>query len=153
MLLNIGPKDDGGIQSWQAKIMERIGKWMKKHGESIYGCGGEWQLPFNSGLAPWITTRKRNILYMHLIRYPGESFSIANLHDYWLKAAEILDTGKELKIIHEPTRDIITGLPRRSPDDITTVVKLIIRYKRQSEQNEKRIIALDDPESILKIYV
>lgn len=141
MLLNIGPKANGSIQTWQAKIMAQIGDWLKKHGEAIYGCEGEWQMPFNKGL--WRTTRKRDALYLHLIHYPGQSFGIANLHDYRLESAEVLTTGERLKIIHEPTRDIIKGLPKESPNNIITVVKLKTRYKTRKEQKAKRTIALD----------
>ncbi len=146
MLLNIGPKPDGTVQQWQKRIMEKIGIWMRKHGEAIYGCRGEWKSPFNNGLAPWRTTRKGNILYLHLLRYPGPEFSIANFHDYYLKYAHVLDTGQQLKIIHEPTRDIIQGLPLRAPDPIATVVKITIRPKRTAGEKHYVRIGLEDPE-------
>lgn len=146
MLLNIGPGADGTVQNWQASIMARMGAWMQKHGEAVYGCTGEWQSPFNNGLAPWKSTRKEDTLYLHLLRYPGQTFSIANLHDYWLESAELLDTGGWLKIIHEPTRDIINGLPRKTPDDVAVVVKIKIRPKTRAERNARRTIALDNPQ-------
>lgn len=37
LLLNIGPKPDGTISSGQAKILLRIGEWLKINGEGIYG--------------------------------------------------------------------------------------------------------------------
>ena len=150
MLLNIGPNPDGSIQAWQAKIMTEIGEWLKKYGEAIYGCVGEWQKPFNNGLTLWDTTRKGNILYLHLLHYPGESFSIANYyHNYWFISAEILTTRKKLKIIHQPTRDIITGLPKKSPDTLVTVIRIKIRQNTRKEQKVKRIIALNNPGCIL----
>ena len=153
MLLNIGPNADGTVQEWQAKIMERIGDWMDKYSEAIYGCVGEWQYPFNHGLAPWKTTRKGDdTLYLHLLHYPGPNFGVGNLHDYWLESAELLDTGKSLTISHEPTRDIIKGLPEKAPDDIATVVKVKIRGKTDAEKKERSTIALDDPDSILGSY-
>ena len=151
MLLNIGPKADGSVQAWQAKIMDQIGNWLKEHSEAIYGCEGVRQAPFNNGLAPWKTTRKGNIFYLHLIHYPGQSFSIANLHDYWLKSAEILTTGRQLEIIHKPTLDIIKGFPKKSPDNIVTVVKLKTRYKTRKEQKARRTIALDNPDSVIRL--
>lgn len=149
MLLNIGPNADGSVQDWQAQIMARIGDWMNKYGEAIYGCVGEWQFPFNHGLAPWKTTRKGDMLYLHLLHYPGTTCSIGNLHDYCLESAQLLDTGRPLDITHEPTRDIITGLPAEAPDDIATVLKVKIRNKTEAEQRERTLIALDNPESIL----
>ena len=130
--------------------MERVGRWLRAHGEAIYGCGGEWQSPFGGGLAPWRTTRKGNTLYLHLLHYPGERFGIANLHDYWLESAEILDTGAKLGLVHEPTRDLLTGLPRRAPDDIATVLKIAVRNKTEAEKRERRTIALADPDAALR---
>ncbi len=147
MLLNIGPKADGTVQEWQARIMGRIGIWMRKHGEAVHGCGAEWQEPFNHALAPWKTTRKGNTLYLHLLRYPGQEFAIANYHDYYLRSARLLDTGRRLKIIHEPARDIVKGLPRKAPDPIATVVKIAIRPKTPGEKKQSVGIGLEDPEN------
>ncbi len=146
MLLNIGPKPDGSVAKWQAAMMGRIGEWVKKHSEAIYGCGGEWSKPLNPGLGPWRTTRRGSTLYMHLVRYPGQEFSLANLHDYYLKSATLLDTGQKLKIIHEPTRDIIRGLPKKSPDPIAAVIKFSTRPKTAAEKRKRKGIGLDDPE-------
>ena len=146
-LLNIGPRADGSPQPWQRRNMERIGDWLAKHGEAIYGCGAEWQQPFNEGLAPWATTRRGNRLYMHLLRYPGPEFSVANLHDYHLISAKLLDTGKTLKLRHEPTRDVITGLPARKPDPIAPVVELRIRPRTLAEAARRQLIGVADPEA------
>ena len=145
MLLNIGPKADGSVQEWQRAIMTRIGEWTGIHGEAIYGCTGEWQPPFNNGLAPWRTTRKGDFLYLHLLHYPGTSFGIADLHDYRIESAVLLDTGTELSVTHEPTRDIISGLPPVSPDEIAAVVKLKVRVKTDAERAARGSIAKADP--------
>lgn len=39
MLLNIGPDARGNLSTEGIEILEGIGNWMKKNGESIYGCG------------------------------------------------------------------------------------------------------------------
>ena len=147
MLLNIGPNADGSVQRWQATLMGRIGTWLDTHGEAIYGCGGEWAVPFNNGLAPWKTTRKGDTLYLHLLRYPGTQFSISNQHDYHLKSARVLVTGQALQVTHEPTRDVISGLPAKAPDPIATVVKIAIRPKTAAEKRRRGHIGLEDPEN------
>ncbi len=149
MLLNIGPRADGTVQPWQRRIMEQIGEWMKVHGEAIYECVGEWDRPFYSDLAPWRATRKGDFIYLHLLRYPGSSFGIGNWHSHHLISAELLDTGKRLKITHEPTRDIISGLPEKPPDPIATVVKLKRRPATREERRQRKIIGLPDPDAIL----
>jgi len=146
MLLNIGPRPDGAVQKWQAAILARVGAWLKKHGEAIYGCGAEWSPLFNKGLAPWRTTRKGNTLYLHLLRYPGTEFGIASFHEYHLVSARILTTGAPLEIVREPTRDLIRGLPARPPDPIATVLALKIRPKTAAEKRSRAWIGLEDPE-------
>ncbi len=145
MLLNIGPNADGSIQTWQKENMERIGIWLESHGEAIYGCTGEWRRPFNGGLAPWRSTRKGDDVYLHLLRYPGESFGIATIHDLWLETAHLMDTGQTLEIVREPTRDIIQGLPSTSPDDLVAVVKLKTRKATEQEIAQRQVIGLRHP--------
>jgi hypothetical protein len=36
-LLNVGPKPDGSIPAEEQAILRKIGKWMRLHGEGIYG--------------------------------------------------------------------------------------------------------------------
>lgn len=138
MLCNLGPHGDGSVQPWQADYFRQIGRWLAKHGEAIYGCTGEWQNPFPRGLAPWRTTRRDDMLYLHLLRYPGSTFSIANYqHDFWLLEADCLTTGQPLTITHEPTRDVITGLPETAPDELATVVRIRSRRKTDAEHETR----------------
>lgn len=146
LLLNVGPRPDGTIVGWQRRLMEQVGEWLRKHGEALYGCQGESQHPFFAGLAPWHTTRKGNHLYLHLLRYPGSTFSLANTHDYCLLSAQLLDDGRPLEITREPTRDIVLGLPRKSPDPIAAVVKIRFRMKTEAEKKARRWIALPNPD-------
>lgn len=39
MILNVGPDARGNIPEESVQILTEVGKWMKKNGESIYGCG------------------------------------------------------------------------------------------------------------------
>lgn len=39
MILNVGPDAKGKIPPQSVEILEKIGDWMKRNGESIYGCG------------------------------------------------------------------------------------------------------------------
>ena len=141
MLLNIGPRVDGAIQPWQRRILQEIGGWMKRNGEAIYGCTGEWERPLHSILAPWWATRKGRFVYLHLFRYPGESFSIGNWHSNRIVSAKLLNTGETLEVVHETTRDIIRGLPAKSPDPVAPVVKLTTRPLTPAEKRSRRTIA------------
>jgi len=39
LLLNVGPDAKGNIPKESLEILNKIGEWMSKNGESIYGCG------------------------------------------------------------------------------------------------------------------
>ena len=39
LLLNVGPDAKGNIPPQSLEILGEIGAWMKRNGESIYGCG------------------------------------------------------------------------------------------------------------------
>lgn len=39
LLLNVGPDATGKIPEKSVEILEQVGKWMRKNGRSIYGCG------------------------------------------------------------------------------------------------------------------
>jgi alpha-L-fucosidase len=145
LLLNIGPAADGHVQPWQRRIMERVGKWVHAHGEAIYGCDGVPAAPLNNGLAPWATTRRGNTLYLHLLRYPGPRLAVATLHDYRFVSARVLDTGQPLEVRHEPTRDVLRGLPTRPPDPLATVVAVKVRPLTAPERARRAVIGVSDP--------
>lgn len=39
LLLNVGPRADGTFPPEAIEILSEIGRWMRIHGESIYGAG------------------------------------------------------------------------------------------------------------------
>ncbi len=63
LILNVGPNAKGEIPEESAEILEEVGRWMKKNGRSIYGCGyagipkPEWGR----------FTRNGNRLYAHVM--------------------------------------------------------------------------------------
>ena len=51
MLLNVGPNPDGSLDGKTTEILGKIGKWMKKNGEGIYGT------------RPWKSPREGNVFF------------------------------------------------------------------------------------------
>ena len=37
LLLDVGPKNDGTITPEQTEVLKGLGRWMRKHGEAVYG--------------------------------------------------------------------------------------------------------------------
>jgi alpha-L-fucosidase len=66
LLLNVGPTPTGEIAPEQEDILRKMGAWLAKYGESIYGTRGG---PFKPG---WFgaSTRKDRTIYVHVRRWP-----------------------------------------------------------------------------------
>lgn len=63
LLLNVGPQPDGNLPAAAVERLAGIGRWMRQFGESVYGTDASG-IPEQS----WgVTTRKGNVIYMHLI--------------------------------------------------------------------------------------
>ena len=85
-LLNVGPDERGRIPAESQAILKKIGQWMDKNGESIYGCGKAGIPKPEYGRL----TRRGNTLYYHLMDAPigymaldGIRFG-EKIHAYWL---------------------------------------------------------------------
>src|SRR4030042_35659 len=69
LLFNVGPKPDGTIAPLQVERLKEMGEWLNKYGYSIYGTRGG---PFKP--ADWgVSTRKGNTVYLHILKWSGES--------------------------------------------------------------------------------
>ena len=63
LLMNIGPQPNGELPAVAVERLKGIGEWMAKNGETIYGSTSG-----NVVTASWgTTTRKGNMLYVHLL--------------------------------------------------------------------------------------
>jgi alpha-L-fucosidase len=68
LLLNVGPKPDGSIQSEFQERLLAMGKWLKENGDAIYGTKASIfeQLPFYGA-----STTKGNTIYLHTFLMPS----------------------------------------------------------------------------------
>lgn len=125
LLLNVGPDAKGEIPEESLNILSEIGKWMKKNGESIYGCGRA-ELP----KPEWGRyTKKGNKLYAHIFDRGIGPINLRGLKGK-VKRARLLCDGSEVDI-SEPWNatdykdDAFLNLAGSGlPDDIDTVVEL-----------------------------
>lgn len=60
-LLNIGPKGDGSVVPFEREVLMKIGRWLKKYGDGIYGTQAG---PFDYHKAGVEITMKGNRLYL-----------------------------------------------------------------------------------------
>jgi alpha-L-fucosidase len=68
-LLNVGPTSEGLFPQPAVDILERVGRWMKVNGESIYGTTAS---PLDAA-PPWgRVTQKGKMLYLHVFDWPSD---------------------------------------------------------------------------------
>ena len=66
LLMNVGPLPTGQIDPREADRLRRVGAWLEKFGESIYGTRGGPFPPGDYG----VTTRKGDTIYVHVLKWP-----------------------------------------------------------------------------------
>jgi alpha-L-fucosidase len=116
-LLNIGPKGDGSVPEPSVRILEAVGKWIEKNGESLHGVGKS-EITIAEGA---LFSKKGNTIYIYLMDWPGSSYTIGGISKL-PKSAKYLATGKEVKTEVHGTRLVFSGLSEKSPDAPITVI-------------------------------
>jgi len=126
LLMNIGPKGDGSFDVKDITILQGIGRWMKKNGESIYGTTAS-SLPLQS----WgVTTLKKNKLYLHVFNWPTDGkLYVGGLSDDPVKAWLLTEPASDISISRLNTTDVYLKLPLKVPDTINTVIVLELKRK------------------------
>jgi len=117
LLFNVGPMPNGEIEPRQATRLKEMGQWLAKYGQSIYGTrGGPWKPGKNIA-----STRKGNVIYLHILGMTGESITLANIGRK-ITAASLL-TGGTVDV--KQTADaVVVTIPASSRKEIDTLVKL-----------------------------
>ncbi len=126
-LFNIGPDATGHVLERDRNVLDRIGRWLARHGEAVYGTEPEGIYPTpNQGpcYQYGMFTCRKNVAYLTLFYYPGDYVVISKIGPKILRA-ELLTNGKPLTV--EPMRNArwkIAGLPDAPPDDLAPVIKI-----------------------------
>lgn len=123
LLLNVGPDATGVIPDESVAILQEVGQWMKRNGDSIYGAGCS-----DLSKPEWGRyTQKGNMLYAHIYErgigptsFEGLSSKIIN--------ARLLRDGSEVQVLKPwnavdfPDDAFIDLGSQQLPDDKDTVV-------------------------------
>lgn len=121
LLLNIGPKPDGTIQSEFVTRLNAIGDWMHVNSESIYGTAAS---PFNRLPFFGRATVKGDQLYLHVFQWPADrQLRIPGLKNK-VRSARLLADQKTLLQTDKDEDDLIVKLPETAPDTVASVIRL-----------------------------
>lgn len=137
LALNTNPMPDGRIEPRQVESFRKIGAWLKKYGESIYGTrGGPFIAPdmnarkFNSArhrfqlpAGRWWggSTHRDNMVYLHILRHPGEPIRLPNIGRR-LVGHRVL-TGGSVSVKQEEDH-ITVRLPEQAQVQLDVIVRL-----------------------------
>lgn len=148
ILLNIGPKGDGSIDTKDVVILNKVGKWMQLNSESIYGTTKN---PI--AIQSWgEITQKGNNLYLHIFQWPkNNKLLIGGLQTKVKKAFLLADPKqKALKVTLEYTTDMAISLEALTQDTANTVIKLVcdsiynVNPIRLLNSNENNVLLVFD---------
>jgi alpha-L-fucosidase len=110
LLLNVGPTARGTFDDRAKERLEGIGRWMKDHGRSIYGCTkapDDFKAPQNC-LLTYNPEAKR--LYIHVLEWPMGALLLEG-YSGRVRYAQLLNDASEIRFIEERRSSEIGYLP------------------------------------------
>lgn len=126
MLLNVGPNAKGVIPPESVAILERVGEWMQKNGESLVGCGYAHLAKPDWGRY----TRNGNTVYAHVIDWPIGYLQLSGIPAEKVKSIRLLSDGSEMHVVNDWVTAQYSDLtftsitPYEKYDELSTVVKI-----------------------------
>jgi alpha-L-fucosidase len=139
LLLNVGPTARGEFDERAMDRLEGIGRWMRRHSRSIYGCTAapkEFGSPADCRLT-WNPEKKR--LYVHVLAWPFKHLHLDGMGDR-VEYAQLLNDGSEVGMkmsewhqeqaqrTGQPTaRTLTLTLPQQKPNVAVPVIELFVK--------------------------
>jgi len=137
LALNTNPMPDGRIEPRQVESFKKIGAWLEKYGESVYGTrGGPFLAPdmnarkfgaarrrFALPAGRWWggSTHRGNAVYLHILRWPKDMIVLPDIGRKLVKHCVL--TGGEATVERTDAGVGIRVAPDRR-DPLDTIVKL-----------------------------
>ncbi len=118
-LLNVGPQADGKIQQEFVDTLKKVGAWLQKNGETIYGSRGN-VVPQQE----WGTvTAKDKSLFVHIMKNPGEDFILLPRVAQKVKSVQWYSSKQMLKWKQQP-EGIFIYLDGSAIDEVDKIIKI-----------------------------
>jgi len=143
LLLNVGPDREGRIPERSVEILDRVGEWLARNGESIYGTSVLPDFPYEIKWGNMTYRKEGRTLYLHIKKYPKLTprVSILGLKTR-VRSARLLETGEALRFTqtYEYARDeerFAVWIPEICPDPVDTVVALELEDEPEAQRLEE----------------
>jgi alpha-L-fucosidase len=118
-LLNIGPMPNGKIQPEFVDTLTKVGAWMQKNGESIYGTRGNVVAPQSWG----VVTSKENTLYAHILTPSGQDYILIPSLQQKVLNVTLMANGTPVKFKQQP-EGVFVYTNGIEADQYDTIIKL-----------------------------
>jgi alpha-L-fucosidase len=119
LLMNVGPMPTGQIDPREVNRLEKVGEWLSKNGESIYGTHGGPFMPDSIR----VSTYKGNRIYIHLFDLKKDTFCLPGIKETILKAS--LLNGQEIDFSQKSTL-ITFHLPKVAGIEPVKIISLTL---------------------------
>jgi alpha-L-fucosidase len=118
LLLNVGPRPDGTIQSEFAERLRTIGQWLATYGRSIYQTRPGPISPRSWGA----TTRRGDTVFVHVLSWPDRVLALPSFGAR-VQRAWLLTTGEPVSV-SEGSGGVTLTLPARRQNEYDQVIVL-----------------------------
>ena len=119
LLMNVGPLPTGQIDPREVDRLRRVGAWLERNGESIYGTRAG---PFPSG-DYGVSPHQGNTVYVHVLQWPEGDLSLPALARR-VASARVLSGGTAAVQQTDAGLRIIVAAADRTPPDTIVVLEL-----------------------------
>jgi alpha-L-fucosidase len=111
-MINLGPRPDGSFDPVQIEFMDKLGVWIKKHAEAIYGTRGGPFYPFKKGVA----TKKGKKAWVFVTDKNAKNLTLPALDDQ-IVSAKVFGTSTKVKFTQDKksTRFNLTNVKYEGP--------------------------------------
>jgi alpha-L-fucosidase len=140
--LNVGPKADGTFPEAAQDILRKVGAWLKRNGQAVYGAGrtpfgaefgkptmvtveDNRRVPASSG-RDWRCTTKPGKLYVHVFRRPADGKQIVPMSNPVTRAVVLGDASAAPLPVKQTPAGLQVTLPERL-DPLATVIELDVQ--------------------------
>lgn len=117
MLLNVGPMPTGEIPPEQADLLKKMGQWLSRYGQTIYGTRGGPFKPGDYG----VSTRKHNTIYLHILEWQDDVLQLPAISGKVVKASVL--TGGKVNV-RQTDSALEISLPQQDRHPIDTIVAI-----------------------------
>ena len=142
-LLNIGPKGDGSILSYEKDVLVGVGRWVDDNKAAIFETGLNPFLKLDWGQ---VSTSKGS-LYLHVHQWPADNqLVLPGLVNTVQQVTPLTDSNKQL-LVKRVNGETIIDLSEVKKDRYLTILKLDYKGQltiipRHSKTNENGVISL-----------